>query len=456
MTREEFLDQVESQIRCEKAHTAIREELKDHIEDQEECFLQMGKDKAEAEELAVKEMGDPVVVGTELDKIHRPKVDWILPAMALGLSVIGVIMQCLIFPSMDNSVVQNAYPWRTIFYNFVGFGFMLFFYFLDYRLIARYAGLLWAVLLAIGFCIRISEIGCNYKNWFMMSNLLWKLQLPIVIGIIYRFREQRLAGLLKSIGVFVGNTFVFCFVLGLNLASSWYVYMIAGSFIILYAIIRNHFGGKKGVLISTWMAVFVGIPGVYVVDIFAFGGARTGLATYQIMRLRALFEYWIPWMESDVTGNSYVLNQISMDIQNATLFGTRSLGFAGDYAGAYSEYVLTGLISYWGIGVGILVIGLIAAFLYRALRLSNAQKNMFGKLLGMGLTVSLLVSSFFSVLANLGFFVGTSIEIPFLSYGKIATWMNYIYLGLILSVYRYSFVFGESVPCKKFRLVKTR
>ena len=45
------------------------------MDDQKEAYIQAGKSEEEAELLAVKEMGDPMITGQELDKIHRPKVD---------------------------------------------------------------------------------------------------------------------------------------------------------------------------------------------------------------------------------------------------------------------------------------------------------------------------------------------------------------------------------------------
>ena len=50
----------------------IRQELWDHLLDSRDCRVEQGMDLKEAEEAAVKAMGDPVETGKLLNKVHRP------------------------------------------------------------------------------------------------------------------------------------------------------------------------------------------------------------------------------------------------------------------------------------------------------------------------------------------------------------------------------------------------
>ena len=74
MRREEYLHTLTEQIRCKMARGTIEQEINDHIEDQKAEFLSEGMSQTEAEEAAVREMGDPVEVGLEMDRIHRPTI----------------------------------------------------------------------------------------------------------------------------------------------------------------------------------------------------------------------------------------------------------------------------------------------------------------------------------------------------------------------------------------------
>ena len=78
------------------AREDVRKELLCHIEDQKAAFLSEGMEAAEAEEAAVREMGDPVETGNELDRIHRPKMAWGMIALIAVLSIVGYLAQYLL------------------------------------------------------------------------------------------------------------------------------------------------------------------------------------------------------------------------------------------------------------------------------------------------------------------------------------------------------------------------
>lgn len=76
MTEESYIRDVVEQIRCVRARDGIAKELSDHIEDQTAAYVEKGVTHEEAVRRAVQEMGDPVEVGVELDRIHRPQTDY--------------------------------------------------------------------------------------------------------------------------------------------------------------------------------------------------------------------------------------------------------------------------------------------------------------------------------------------------------------------------------------------
>ena len=96
MRSEEYLTILTDQIRCRMAREDVRKELLCHIEDQKAAFLSEGMEAAEAEEAAVREMGDPVETGNELDRIHRPKMAWGMIELIAVLSIVGYLAQCLL------------------------------------------------------------------------------------------------------------------------------------------------------------------------------------------------------------------------------------------------------------------------------------------------------------------------------------------------------------------------
>lgn len=72
----------------------IRQEFLDHIEDQKEAYMESGMSEEEAEREAVRQMGEPEEVGMELNRIHRPKLDW---KTGLSIIVFGLLGQYCIW-----------------------------------------------------------------------------------------------------------------------------------------------------------------------------------------------------------------------------------------------------------------------------------------------------------------------------------------------------------------------
>ena len=75
---EEYIKDVQRYIRWSRAKVVATRELSDHINDQYDALRENGLNQKEAMRKAIEEMGDADVVGTELDIVHRPKVNWLL------------------------------------------------------------------------------------------------------------------------------------------------------------------------------------------------------------------------------------------------------------------------------------------------------------------------------------------------------------------------------------------
>ncbi|MDR3601654.1 MAG: permease prefix domain 1-containing protein [Desulfosporosinus sp.] len=88
----EYLEAVRQQIRWKKAQSPVLEEIKNHIIDQKNAFVIDGLNEKEATDKAIAEMGDPIVVGEQLDRAHRPRlidIGTIILGMLLVLGILG-------------------------------------------------------------------------------------------------------------------------------------------------------------------------------------------------------------------------------------------------------------------------------------------------------------------------------------------------------------------------------
>lgn len=76
MRMQQWLETAAAQLRCKKAVPGVRSELESHLNEQYHAYLSQGLAPDAAEAKAVAEMGDPVLTGGALDRVHRPRPAW--------------------------------------------------------------------------------------------------------------------------------------------------------------------------------------------------------------------------------------------------------------------------------------------------------------------------------------------------------------------------------------------
>ena len=137
----DFLRIVEDQIRWTRARAPLTTELRTHLLEQYDDCRSQGLNEEAALEETLRQMGDPVALGQELDRIHRPKPQWGLLCLTGGLVLTGSILRLWLLSSTEAFLVFNR-PFHTVLAGILGFAMMLGVYFLDYGLLARHARLI--------------------------------------------------------------------------------------------------------------------------------------------------------------------------------------------------------------------------------------------------------------------------------------------------------------------------
>ena len=80
-----FLKDVLGQVKYKKMHPYLAQELNDHIECIKEELMEEGFSEEEAYKKAVAHMGAPGEIGEELHKMHKPRMEWSILLLLLGL-----------------------------------------------------------------------------------------------------------------------------------------------------------------------------------------------------------------------------------------------------------------------------------------------------------------------------------------------------------------------------------
>ena len=422
----EYLKNVCEQIRWKKAHRVISKELEDHIVDQKDAFISQGMEEDAAIEKAIQEMGDPIIVGSELDRTHKPKPQWSLIFLTGVLLILGVIIREFI--AYDSGVMGRT--GGNIVLMVFGIGAMALAYFLDYTIIGKYPRFIYFTLIAI--TIGVLAMSPRYMAQSYYPKFLMLLFPTAFAGIIYNMKNKGYIGIILS-----GIYFIFPALICLQIPSlsSLALYSITCLIILTYAILKDTFNVKK---LNAMLLVY--IPTIITPFIlFKFA------VTYQIERLKAALNPSL-----DPLGWGWMANLTRNIIANAKFIGQSQFGI--EIYGVEPEkllpnintdFLLTYLIDRLGWISFIVIMAILCVFIVRSFKFTIKQKNVLGGLISTSIIINFIMQVLIYVVNNLGFQLIAPLSLPLISYGRIATFINMFLIGIMLSVFRYSTLYSS-------------
>ena len=413
---QEYIQTICKQIRFKGIRNNIARELSDHIEDQKNEYIRQGFDEEIASLKAVEQMGDPILVGKQLDRTHRPKMEWSILSLAAILVLMGGIVQ--FFLSGVNASKSYVFS-HFLKYAPIGIAAFVYLYFFDYTLLVRYSKLLYLILFLAtlaGFLISYRRNGVYIHVYY--SALLF---IPIFAGIIYGFRNKGYYGIIVS-GVFYAGAAFLCF-LGPSF-SSFFFLTVCCLIILTVAIGKGFFGCNEKValaivyvptLITLFLAILIMPPSLQTrfypeLDPHGYG--------YLPLMVRRLFASSRPIGKAILEGD---LAQMSID------------RFLPSWN---TDFMLTYIIARLGYIAGFIIVAVMFVLILRMFISVMKQKNAYGFLLSLSACLAITVQAVLFVLSNIGFISTFAVILPFISFGGIGFVINMILLGVLLSVYR--------------------
>lgn len=435
MNKEEYIKILTDQIRCKMARPEVAHEIGDHIEDQTRAFMSEGMDRQEAESAAVKEMGDPVGTGVELDRVHRPKMPWGMITLIISLSALCCIFQYLLNREFINAGGDGYSMDRQIFFTLSGILAMLGVCFADYTRIAvrareLMAGLLLLIILGrLFFGLTVNDAD----RWIAMPGgqavnvlLLLMMTVPLYAAVLYGYRGKGWSAIWKGVLWMVPGCWI-----AVRCSSIWMACVLFLTYAAMLGLAVRH----------GWYR----LPGKAV-----FAGICTAVVLLPVMTALILLFFGDDYQKSRIlfylaplTGAgpqdmiSYAMVYVREILGNSRLIGAGG-AMAPDvlFLPELSDFLLVGVARYYGILAAVLLCGLLLFLLLRFLRLSLRQRNQLGMLMGTGCAAVFLIEAAFYFLNNSGvMYLGN--YCPFFSYGGTGTIVMYLLLGIMLSICRY-------------------
>ena len=422
---EEYLNNLLDQIRCKKAHAAIREELESHISDQIEDNMKAGMTREEAEKAAVCDMGDPVTTGISLDQIHRPKMARQMIVLMAVIMFAGVLIHWM----MGAPVACM----QTI----SGFCLMFFICHLDYTRIAAIAKVIAAGIILVG--IYALFFGVRFGGNILVASLLWlrismfsflMLYVPVYGAILYSYYEEGYKGLVKAALWAVPPLFIALMMPSLTLFLILSVCMVS---LLVLAVVKKWFQVKQKRVVIGAAILVLAITGIL----------QIANAPYQMDRIRN-------FLAGDVESN-YVTKVLKNCFTGSILIGKGVEELKTTLPDYNNSFILAYLTGTYGYIICTAVCAVLVLLIVAIFSIVFRQKNQLGMMMGFGSGMILFTNIAINLLENFGILPTSQTFLPFFSKGGSCMYVCYILMGVILSVYRYKDVYSVHLPKRKGR-----
>jgi rod shape determining protein RodA len=347
------------------------------------------------------------------------RLDLVILGCAVTLAVLGV----LFVASTTGGGRLAGLATRQAVWVAIGIAAMSAAILVDYRTLLKLSFAIYCLsLLPLVYLLFFGESIANVKSWIRIGGFqfqpaeLAKVATALLVAYLFENEDdaRMRAGTFLKLGVIVGIPFV--------LVAAQPDFGVAATFLpILF--VGLFFGGLP---VRAWIALGL------IVLILA-GAGWLLLKDYQKQRIGTFID-----PEADVLGAGYQVRQSKIAVGSGGFFGK---GFrAGTQSQLrflpvqHTDFILAVIAEEWGFLGVILVLGLFAGLLLRALKLSQVARDRGGVFLILTLSGML----FFSVTINSAMMIGllptTGIPLPLVSYGGSSVATTFLAIGLILGV----------------------
>lgn len=426
-TIQDYLHAVEEQIRWKRARPVLCRELRQHLEDQRDDLAAQGF--ADAEKMAVAEMGDPVPVGAELDRLHRPKPQRGLLATTVILALAGGFLRVWLTYSARPSFDAFSQK-KTALALVLGIVALLGGYFGDLSPLLRRPKTVYISALAIGIFLRILWLISPVRKLQYLVLLRHIVQFyPVIYAFwLYGWRGKGWPGFLGAIAGGIPLTLVCLLCLS---AGNALILLLSGSVLLLFAVWKNWFRVSKTAATGFLAGLAVALVSLILL--------RHGSS----QRIEAFFH-----PEKFMSASGYLGYQgttVRRALAASRWFGEGAAGFAPlpfeQYVPEWSRDFLLTTIAYklgW-VPFMLVVLAMTGLLVWLVVRWSRHQA---GQMLILSIVLIFLCRIFFSVALNMGF-VLFSFSFPLLT-GNLQSVVDMGLLGLALSVFRNGSILREN------------
>lgn len=146
---------------------------------------------------------------------------------------------------------------------------------------------------------------------------------------------------------------------------------------------------------------------------------------------------------ADVQGGGYQVFHSRIAISSGGLFGT---GFGGSkeklgwLPEAHTDFIFSVFAEEFGFIGCLFLISLFILIFNRGIKISMRCPTLYGRLLALGITISITMQAFFNMSVATAFLPATGITLPFISYGGSSLFVTMCMMGILLNISKYALI----------------
>lgn len=408
-----YISSVCCQIRNSKIHNDIQEEVRGHIEEIAQEYMEGGFSEDEAINNAIAQMGDASLIGRELNKIHKQKPEW---SIIILTSIFAVLSLSMIFLIDSSGILRYSLFSKSIIGTLVGLSFAAFLYYFDYMKIKSYSKYIYLATIVVMLLTIIFGRTVNGKpylfigvpiNFIDASPLLFTISLS---GILIEFNWS------ETKKFIYGSILLIAPILLMITSRSFSAVLPYCTSVVVLLIMSGVKFKNICILIASNLVAFI---------FYLFK------EPYRTQRLLIFLN-----AKSDPQGSGYLNISLDKLIHSAGIWG-QGLTFDGKMLpDIHKDFIFTYIVYTFGWIAGLLLAVLILLFLVRIANIAFYVKSSYGKLLISGFTAIFSVQFLWNILMNLSLAPITSVDLPFISYGNSQFIINMAVVGLISNIYK--------------------
>lgn len=422
MQTKEFLGKVCEQIKYKPIRSEISEELENHIQELKESYIQEGIQEDEAEEKAITQMGQAEEIGKRLNKIHKPKMNLQLLMLTLILLGFGFLL----------THIDNADAWKSnLIYISISIIPFLLIYFFDYKKLQKHSYLIYC----IATIVLLGPIIAGDTTWSTRSVtriIAMPLYIISFVGFIENISKK---GEIKieyiktyniNIKIVIAVLSVISLIIMLQYSRSlmWLLLLTYYTIVTSKVIQTKNKGYIKKLLKITGISIIIATV-VWTVNFFNHYDEAMYEITTRLNNISGVgFE---SILQKDVTRSAKLIGKAdNLDIKTVLLYNAEK-----------GIFTLMAILINYGWIISILMITMVLSFSIKLIRDVTKIKDMYGKLLIIGIASSFIFRSIVCIIINLNAgLLSINSGIPFISYGKVNLLIDILSLAVIFSVYR--------------------